>query len=86
MEFIKFVFSSFWTFAGFFFLSLIAYVVIKAVFDFIVELIHGKQVIINNPEKIIATESKPKKEEEPTEKVDASVAVSAADVSVVEKK
>lgn len=58
MEFLNFVFRGFWTFSGFFLLSLIGYSVIKAVFDFIVELIHGKPTIINNPEKIIGVSEK----------------------------
>lgn len=43
MEFIKFIFDSFWTFVGFFALGLLAYAIINAVFNFIVELVHGKQ-------------------------------------------
>ena len=50
MEFVKFVFSSFWTFVGVFLLSLVAVSIIKTFFDFIVELVHGKQIIINTSE------------------------------------
>ncbi len=86
MEFVRFVFSSFWTFAGFFFFAIIAYAVIKAAFDFIVELVHGKPLVINNPEKIIETPKAVKQPKNKPEKVDSSVKVSAADVSVVERK
>lgn len=84
MEFVKFVFSSFWTFSGFFFFAIIAYAILKAAFDFVVELIHGKPTIINNPEKII--EVPKKKTREPTEKIDSSVKIDSADVSIIKRK
>ena len=94
MEFLNFVFRGFWTFSGFFLLSLIGCSIIKAVFDFIVELIHGKPTIINNPEKIIGVSEKAteepktikKKTKEPTEKIDSSVKIDSADVSVIKRK
>ena len=86
MEFVKFVFSSFWTFSGFFFFAIIAYATLKSVFDFIVELIHGKPVIINNPEKIIETPKLAEKVKKSVEKIDSSVKVDLADVSVMKRK
>ena len=94
MVFIEYIFNSFWTFSGFFLLSLIGYSVIKAVFDFIVELINGKPTIINNPEKIIGVSEKAteepktikKKTKKPTEKIDSSVKIDSADVSVIKRK
>lgn len=94
MVFIEYIFNSFWRFLGFFVFSLIGYSVIKAVFDFIVELIHGKPTIINNPEKIIGVSEKAteepktikKKTKEPTEKIDSSVKIDSADVSVIKRK
>lgn len=58
MEFLKFVFSSFWTFFGFVVFAVIALEVIKTFFDFIVELIHGKQPVVNIPKeaKFVAKE------------------------------
>ena len=86
MVFLNFVFRGFWTFSGFFLLSLIGYSVIKAVFDFIVELIHGKPVIINNPEKIIEAPKLAEKVKKTVEKIDSSVKVDSADVSVMKRK
>lgn len=94
MEFLNFVFRGFWTFSGFFLLGLIGYSVIKAVFDFIVELVHGKPTIINNPEKIIEVPEKiieapktiKKKTRESNEKIDSAVKIEAADVSIIERK
>lgn len=95
MEFLEFVFGGgFWRFLGFFLLGLIGLSVIGTVFDFIVELIHGKPTIINNPEKIIEVPEKitevpktiKKKTKEPTEKIDSAVKIEAADVSIVERK
>lgn len=86
MDFLNFVFRDFWTFSGFFLFSLIGYSVIKAVFDFIVELIHGKPVIINNPEKIIEAPELAEKVKKTVEKIDSSVKVDSADVSVMKRK
>lgn len=95
MEFLEFVFGGgFWRFSGFFLLSLIGLSAIGTFFDFIVELIHGKPTIINNPEKIIEVPKKitevpktiKKKTKEPTEKIDSAIKIEAADVSVVERK
>ena len=83
MVFLNFVFEHFWKF---FLLSLIGYSVIKAVFDFIVELIHGKPVIINNPEKIIEAPKLAEKVKKSVEKIDSSVKVDSADVSVMKRK
>lgn len=67
MEFFKFIFSSFWTFAGFFLLSLVVVAIIKSAFDFVVELIHGKPMVNNyyldkdvKIEKKEKTDNKPK--------------------------
>lgn len=82
MNFIQFIFRGFWTFSGFFLLSLIGYSVIKAVFDFIVELIHGKQVIqhVHLPEgaKVVQKE----KVQKSTEDINGSVCIEPAEVSV----
>lgn len=52
MDFFKFVFRDFWTFLGFFVLACVVLALVKSLFDFIVELIHGKPAIqhINLPE------------------------------------
>lgn len=47
MEILKFVFGNFWTFMGVFLCLLVLASIMKNFFDFIVELIHGKQQIIN---------------------------------------
>ena len=82
MVFLNFVFRDFWTFLGFFLLSLIGYSVVKAVFDFIVELIHGKQVIqhVHLPEgtKVVQKE----KVQKSTEDINGSVCIEPAEVSV----
>lgn len=89
MEFIKFVFSSFWTFIGFFLFALIAYAALKAVFDFIVELIHGKpgenKICLNRDAKIEMEDGKvlkvSKKEKEP-QKIKGGVKMTSSEVSV----
>lgn len=89
MEFIKFVFSSFWTFIGFFLFALIAYAALKAAFDFIVELIHGKpdenKICLNRDAKIEMEDGKvlkvSKKEKEP-QKIKGGVKMTSSEVSV----
>lgn len=91
MEFVKFVFSSFWTFIGFFLFALIAYAALKAAFDFIVELIHGKpgenKICLNRDAKIemedgkVLKVSKKEKEKEP-QKIKGGVKMTSSEVSV----
>ena len=100
MEIVKFIFSSFWTFAGVFLLSLVAVSVIKAFFDFIVELVHGKQPVVNIPEsakfvskgdeKTAKALMKKAADEKPAndgkEHVDASVTMKVGDIQVRSNK
>lgn len=81
MEFLKFIFSNFWTFMGFFLLCCVGYAVIKALFDFVVELIHGKQTIqhINLPEGTKIEASTPKKM---TQDAKGKVSIDGGDISV----
>lgn len=47
MEFFEFVFKSFWHFLGFLLISGVALQLVRYIFDFFVELIHGKPIIQN---------------------------------------
>lgn len=98
MEFVKFVFSSFWTFAGFFLFGFLAFIIIKAFFDFIVELIHGKQPIVNIPEsaKFISSgeekigealmKNPPAKKSDGKEHAAANVQIKVGDVKTISRK
>lgn len=81
MEFVKFIFSNFWTFIGFFLVICVIATVIKYLFDFIVELIHGKPTIqnITVPEgaKVITT-----KDKEADNKIESEVKVEVGNVDV----
>lgn len=92
MEFIKFIFSSFWTFTGFFLILCAAATVVKSVFDFVVELAHGKpivqNVILKKEEEIKNTEELKKlakKEPEHAYRVGGK-ATATADVKVHKNK
>lgn len=82
MNFIQFVFRDVWTFFGFCLLVILGTVLVKTVFDFIVELIHGKQAIqhVHLPEgtKVVQKE----KEQKSTEDINGSVYIEPAEVSV----
>lgn len=82
MDFIQFVFRDVWTFFGFCLLVILGTALVKAVFDFIVELIHGKQVIqhVHLPEgtKVVQKE----KVQKSTEDINGSVCIEPAEVSV----
>ena len=81
MEILQFIFRDFWTFIGCLLLIAVIFSLVKAFFDFIVELIHGKQPIINLPKdtKIIQPKEKPF---DGVEKVDANIAIEGGDVEV----
>lgn len=85
MEFLKFIFSNFWTFIGFFLLCCVATTVIKGLFDFIVELIHGKPTIQNITVDKIEEKKKAPKEKNPpkaTKDVNSDVIVDGGEVEV----
>lgn len=81
MEFFRFIFSNFWTFAGFFLLSLVVVAIIKNTFDFVVELVHGKPIVNNYYlDKDVKIEKKEKKSDKP--KIDGKMKFEAPKVSV----
>lgn len=82
MEFFKFIFTNFWTFIGFFLLCLVAVAIIKNIFDFVVELIHGKPVVNNYylDKDIKIEEKQNKKSDKP--KINSGVKVEAPKVNV----
>lgn len=78
LEILEWIFGSFWRFAGVCAILILIIDLIKLFFDFIVELIHGKQTIqnFNLPEN---TKIEEKKE---INKVSSGASVSNADVFV----
>lgn len=51
MELLNFIFRSVWTFFGFVVLLILAIEFVQAFLNFIVELVHGKQPIVNIPKE-----------------------------------
>lgn len=80
MEFIRFVFSSFWNFLGFVVLVSLAITALKTFFNFVVELIHGKPTVVNLPPGAKVEEKEQKKDS--GNKVKGKVSISGGDVSV----
>lgn len=84
MEIVNFIFNGhfgFWDFVGCFLVLFLVVTIIKYIFDFIVELIHGKPSVYYFPEGTKITE-KIKTPDNGKEKVDADVSMIVGDVSV----
>lgn len=88
MEFLKFIFSNFWTFIGFFLVLCVAATVVKSLLDFVVELIHGKPTIQNitlDKDTKVELPTKKEKKDKPlkdTQDVSSGASISGGDVSV----
>lgn len=89
MGILQFIFRDFWTFIGCLLLIAVIFSLVKAFFDFIVELIHGKPQILSFPNGVkISPDQKeflyPYKEAQPqtTEKVDTDIVIEGGDVEV----
>lgn len=82
MNFIQFIFRDVWTFFGFCLLVILGTALVKTVFDFIVELVHGKQTIqhVHLPEGTKVEQKA--KEQKATEDINGSVYMEPAEVSV----
>lgn len=77
MEFVKFIFSSFWIFFGFIVLVSLAITALKTVFSFIVELIHGKPTVVNLPPGAKVEQKKPEEN-----RVKGKITITGGDVQV----
>ena len=91
----NFVFSHpFWALVGAFIFMLFAYALIKAVFDFVVELIHGKpdenkiyldkdaKIEMENGEVLKVSKKEKKPQEKNTQKINGGAKMTSSEVSV----